>query len=97
MVQHNIMFGFIKKMVIGLLTFSISITSINNASGHTKCICLNNQPCMTRTTHQFKYNQGLHYYSFMVNADIYNKSCNTLHDLSNRICVTNKAKDVKFF
>ena len=50
MVQHNIMFGFIKKMVIGLLTFSISLTSINNVSDRTKCICLNNQPCMTRTT-----------------------------------------------
>ena len=36
------MFGFIKKMFIGLLA------SIGNTSTHAKCISLNNQHCMTR-------------------------------------------------
>ena len=34
-------FGFIEKMMIRLLA------SIFNGSNHTKCISLNNQPCMT--------------------------------------------------
>ena len=38
------MFGFIKKMLIELLA------SIVNASNHTKCTPLNNQPCVARPT-----------------------------------------------
>ena len=38
------MFEFIKKMFMGLLT------SIVNAYNYTKCICLNNQQCMTQPT-----------------------------------------------
>ena len=37
-----LMFGLIKKMFFGLLT------SIVNASNHTKCVSLNNQQCMTQ-------------------------------------------------
>ena len=44
-----------------------------NASSFTKCITLNNQPCMTRPTlidlNPNKYNQGLCCYPFMVNLD----------------------------
>ena len=41
MVKNNKIIGFIQKMFIGLLT------SIINASNHTKCASLNNQQCMT--------------------------------------------------
>ena len=37
---YKAMFGFIKKIFIGLLT------SIVNASNHTKCVSLNNQQCI---------------------------------------------------
>ena len=62
-----------------------------NVFDHKKCIFLRNQPFMTRSTlidlNDDEYNQGLHYYPFMVNLDRCNGSCNTPDDLSNRICV----------
>ena len=55
--KRHKMFGFIKKMFIRLLT------SIVNASNHTKCVSLNNQQCMTQPSlinlHPNKYSQGL--------------------------------------
>ena len=42
------MFGFIKNMLIGLLSFSRSLTSIVNSSEYIKCIFLNNQQCITQ-------------------------------------------------
>ena len=54
------MFGFIKKIFIGLLT------SVVNASNHTKCVSLNNDQCMVQPTlinvHPNEYSQGLRYY-----------------------------------
>ena len=44
------MFGFIKKMLIGLLTFSGSLISMVSVSSLTTCISLNNQSFMTRPT-----------------------------------------------
>ena len=41
---YEIMFGIIKKMFIVLLT------SIVNASSHTKCVSLSNQKCETQST-----------------------------------------------
>ena len=41
-----------------------------------------------------EYNQGLCYYSFMVNLYRCNESCSTLDDLSNRTCILNKIEDV---
>ena len=39
-------------------------------------------------------NQGLCYYPFAVNLDRCVESCNTLYDLSNRVCVRNKTEDL---
>ena len=54
------MFGHISKMFIGLLT------SIVNASNHTKRLSLNNLQCMTQPTlinlHLNEYNKELRYY-----------------------------------
>ena len=86
------MFGIIKKMFIVLLT------SIVNASNHTKCVLLNNQKCMTPPTltnlHPNEYSQEFQYFPFAVKLDRSVGNCNTLTDLSNKICVPNKTEDL---
>ena len=42
--------------------------------------------------HPNKYNQGLYYYPFAVNLDRCAGSCNTLKNLSNKVCVPNKTE-----
>ena len=65
------MFRLIEKVFIVSLSFSRSLASIVNVSDHTKCISLNNQPCMTQSTltdlNPDEYNQELRYYPLMVN------------------------------
>ena len=85
------MFGFIKNIFIGLFT------SIVNASNHTKYVSLSNQKCTTQSTvinlDPNECTQRLRYHSFVVNLDIRIRSCNTLNDLSNKLCVLNKIED----
>ena len=87
---------FIKQVFIGLSGFSESLASIFNASSHTKSISLNNQQCMIQTTlinlYLNEHTQGLRYYAFAVNLDRCTGSCNTLNDLSNKVCVSNKTE-----
>ena len=40
-----------------------------------------------------EYSQELHYYSFTVKLDRCVGSCNTLNNLSNKICVVSKTED----
>ena len=51
---------------------------------------------MTRPTlinlHPDEYTQGLHYYQFAVNLDRCIESCNTLNELSNKVCAPNKTE-----
>ena len=79
------MFGFIKKMFVVLLT------SLINVCNHTKCVSLSNQKCEIHSSLinllPNGYSQELHYYPFAVNLDICVGSCNTLNDLSNKVCV----------
>ena len=69
-----------------------------NVSDHTKCISSSNHLCMDGPTlidiNPNEYNQELSYYSFMVNSDRCNGSCNTINDISGRICVSNKTEVV---
>ena len=85
------MFVIIKKMFIVLLT------NIVNASNHAECVSLSNKKCEILPTlinlHPDKYNQELHYYPSAVKLDKCVGSCNTLNDLSNKVCVPNKTKD----
>ena len=87
------MFGLVKEIFIGLLT------SIVNASNHTKCASLSNQECMIWPTlinlHPNDYFQEFHYYPFAVKSDNCVGSCNTPNDLSNRIYIPNKTEDWK--
>ena len=79
-------------MFVGLLI------SIVNASNHIKCISLRNQKCMVQPTlinlHSSKCNQEFHCYPFAVKLYRCVGSCNTLNDLSNKVCVPNKTEDL---
>ena len=81
------MFGLIKKTFIELLT------DIVCASNHSKRVLLSNQKCMIQPTlinlHPNEYSQELHYYSFPDKLDRCTGSCNSLNDLSNKVCVPN--------
>ena len=76
------MFGIILKMFILLLT------SIVNASNHTKCESLCSLKCEIQPTfinlHPNEYNQELHYYPFAVKLSRCVGICNTLSDLSGK-------------
>ena len=69
-----------------------------NASNHTTCVSLNNQRCMIQPTlnnlHHNDYFKEFHYYPFSVKQDRYFGSCNTLIDLSNKLCIPNNAEDL---
>ena len=66
---------------------------------HTKCVSLSNQERKTQPTlinwHPDEYIQGLHYYLVAVNLDRCAGRCNTLNDLSNKVCVPNKTENLK--
>ena len=91
------MFELIKQVFIGLLFLSRSLASIVNSPGHTKCLSLNNQQCMTQPTvvnlRPDEYTEILRYYLFTVDLDRRMGSCNTLKDLSNKVCVPTKQKN----
>ena len=86
------MFRLIKKIFIGLLT------DLVNGSNHTKCVLLSNQKCMTQpiliNLHPNEYSQEFYYYLFSVKLDRFVSSCNTLNDLSYKVCIPNKAKEL---
>ena len=86
------MFKLIKEIFVGLLT------SLVNGSNHTKCISLSNQKCMIHSTlinlHPNEYNHEFHYYPFAVKLDRCVGSCNTLNDLSNKVCIPNKTENL---
>ena len=86
------MSGLIKKISIGILTSPV------NGSNHAKCFLLSNQKCMTQAIfinlHPNEYSQECHYYPWAVKLDRCVGSCNTLNDLSNKVCVPNKTEDL---
>ena len=93
MKKHDkIMFGLTKKISMGLLI------GIVNTSNHTKGVSSINQKYMIEPTlinfHPNEYSQVFHYYLFSVKLDSYDGSCNTLYDLSNKPCATNKTEDI---
>ena len=59
---------------------------------------LSNQNCMIQLTlinlHPNDHSQEFHYYPFAVKLDRCVGSCNTLNDLSNKVCVLNKTEDL---
>ena len=77
------MFRPIKQVFILLLSFSGSLA--------TKCVSLNDEPCMVRPTLIDLNPVELKYYPFMISLDERNGSCNVL---SPKICVPKKANDI---
>ena len=86
------MFGLIKKVFIGLLT------GLVNGYNHTKFVSLSNQKYQIQPTlinlHSNKYSQEFHYYSFAVKLGRCVGICNTLNNLSNKVCIPNKTEDL---
>ena len=82
----------IKKMLI------VVLSNMVNASNHTRCVSLSSIKCMIQSTlinlHPNEYSQEFHYYPFAVKSDRCLGSCNTLNDLSNKVCIPNKTEDL---
>ena len=80
------MFKFIRQAIIASSSFSGSLA--------TKCISLNDEPCLVKPNLIDLSPNELHYYLFMVSLDRCDGSCNTLDYPFDRLCVPNKAEDV---
>ena len=69
--------------------FIVLLSSIVNASNHTKCVSLSNQKCRIQPTlinlHPNEYSQIFHYYPFSGKLDRCTGSCNALNNLSNNV------------
>ena len=76
--------------------FIVLLTTIVNASNHTKCVSLSSQRCMSQTTlinlDPNEYSQEFHYYPFAFKLDRCVGSCNSLNDLSKQVCIPKKTK-----
>ena len=94
---YKIMFQLIKKVFIWFLAGVVS------ASNHTKRVSLRNHKCMTQAIlvnlHPNEHSWKFHNYPFAVKLDRCVASCNTLNDLSNKVCLPNKTekKNIKRF
>ena len=77
------MFSILKQVLIVLLSFSSSLA--------TKCVSLNDKPCMFRPTLIDLNPVELTYYLFMISLDKSNGSYNVL---SPKICVPKETKDI---
>ena len=86
------MLGSIKEIFIGLLT------DIVRTSNNKKWVLLNIQKYMIQPTlinlRPNEYSQEFHCFPFSFKLDRYVGSCNTLNDLSNKVCVPNKTEDL---
>ena len=60
----------------------------------TKCVPLNNEPCMIRSTLTDLNSVELDYYPLIISLDKCSGTCNFTDDLSTKICVPSKTKDM---
>ena len=78
--------------------FIVLLSNIVNASNHTICVSLSNQKCEIQpiliNLHPNQHSQEFHYPPFLVKLDRRFGSCNTLNDLSNKVCIPNKTEDL---
>ena len=74
------------------------LISIAGASNHTKFVSLCNQKYDIKPTfislHLNECSQEFHCYPLTVKLDKRVGSCNTLNDLSNKVCIPNKTEDL---
>ena len=81
------MFKLIKQVFIVLLSFSGSLT--------TKCASLNNEQYIPTliSLNSDNHDQRLHQYPVILSLHRRNWICNTVDDLSSRLCVSSKSTD----
>ena len=76
--------------------FIALLSNIVNASNHAICVSLSNQKCEIQpiliNLHPNEYSQEFHYHPFLVKLDRRFGNCNTLNDLSNKVCIPNKTE-----
>ena len=83
-ILNIIMSRLIKQAFLVLLSF--------NGSLATKCVSLNNKPCITRPVLINLNSLELNYYLFMISLVKCNEICNVADDLSTKIYVSSKKK-----
>ena len=94
------MFGFIKKMFIGLLSactigqFAESLVS--NLKGPIKYVSLNNQPCQIRPEIGNINADKTLFYPFTVSVNKCGRRCNTINDPYTLVWVPSKIKKYEF-
>ena len=81
------MFSHMKQVFTVLLTFSES--SAHTAKVGTKCLSLNDEPCLVRPIFIDLNHVEFKYYSFMISLAKCNGSCNVL---SPKICIPKKTQ-----
>ena len=78
-------------LFIVLLRFSSSLPRVGKVSDWTKCLFLNDEPCMVRPTLIDLNSVELKYYAFMISLNKCIGSCNVL---SPKICVPEETQDI---
>ena len=78
--------------------FIVLLSTIVNASNHTKCVSLSHRKCEIQVTlinlHPNEYSQEFHYYPFLVKLDRCVGNCNTVNDICHKVCIPNKTEDL---
>ena len=78
--------------------FIALLTGLVNVSNHTKCVSVSNQKCMIQAIltnlHPNDHSQEFHYYPISVKLDRCVGNCNTIIDLSIKVCIPNKTEDL---
>ena len=82
-------FRFIKSVFVAVLSFEKALTA-----QVIKYISLNNKPCLARRTFIDLNSDQLLYYPFVVILYRYDGICNTLDDISDKLCVSSKTEDL---
>ena len=100
-ISENIEIGyFFKSRAFFHLSSNLntSCLSVVNGSNHTKCFLLGNPKCRTQPTlinlHSNDNSQEFYYNPFEVKLDRCAGSRNTLNDLSKKVCIQNKRKNL---
>ena len=83
------MSSLIKQMIIVLLSFSSSLARVANLTDQTKCLSLNDEPCMVITALIHLKFIKIKFYLFIFGLD---KCSGSFNVLSPKICVLKKQK-----
>ena len=66
------------SLFIALLSFSSSLARVANVSNGTKCLFLNDEPCVAKPTLIDLNSVEFKYYPFMINLSTFTGRCNVL-------------------